>query len=977
MRLALSIILVIQLIFAIPAVTDAAASQDHVLISNESADGNSSESSGSFQVNSHSYAFDKSLSKSAYRIDYVKPFNPAKNNSKIIQNKMRRFQADQLGGSKSFWVTDLVTNTPSQISATLEYSGTYANVWVNANQITSAEAAELGKEFDSKIYPLDVSNFGDAPNVDGTGKINILCYDIQDGFSGSGSYVGGYFSPEDLYATQYSNDSEIFYIDTNPLMGTGSTKDVTQAYSTLAHEFQHMINYNEKVLVQGNQQGMDTWMNEGLSMAAEQIFSGEALSDRIDYYNSDYSIADGQSLLNWDYSGDVLANYSLSYLFMQYLKIQCGQGDQIFKELIDDPNTNDLAVQDLIRKYIDPKLTFGKFMTDFREALFLNQSTGLFGFRNDAGFQAIQPRTYSGGSPLTLNGGGAVVAQINGSSVPSDKGRDVTYTDLGQAGSASALQTIGHVDAPANGNTIQGTATVRGWFLDGNGVSKVEVYVDNQLQGKAQYGLSRLDVEKAYPQYGNGSSGFQYALDTRKLRVGRHTLTVKETGTNGGMVTKSLTVTVANLPAKGTIDSPGANSTIQGTTTVRGWFLDGSGVSKVDVYVDNRYQGSATYGLSRPDVNKAYPKYGNSHSGYQFSLNTSKLTNGTHTLSVKETGGNGAQATVSRKVTVRSLTARGTIDSPGANSTIQGTTTVRGWFLDGGGVSKVDVYVDNRYQGSATYGLSRPDVNKAYPKYGNSHSGYQFSLNTSKLTNGTHTLSVKETGGNGAQAAVSRKVTVQSLTARGVIDNPAGNSSIHGASLVRGWFLDGGGVSKVDAYVDNRYQGSATYGLSRPDVNKAYPKYGNSHSGYQFSLNTSKLTNGTHTLSVKETGGNGAQAAVGRKVTVQNLTARGVIDNPAGNSSIHGASLVRGWFLDGGGVSKVDVYVDNRYQGRATYGLSRPDVYKAYPLYRNRTAGYQYSLNSSLFGAGSHLLKITETGPDGDQLSLNRVIHVN
>lgn len=55
-------------------------------------------------------------------------------------------------------------------------------------------------------------------------------------------------------------------------------------------------------------------------MAAEQIYTGAPLNDRIDYYNEDADITKGHSLLYWDYEGDTLANYSLSYLFMEYLK---------------------------------------------------------------------------------------------------------------------------------------------------------------------------------------------------------------------------------------------------------------------------------------------------------------------------------------------------------------------------------------------------------------------------------------------------------------------------------------------------------------------------------------------------------------------------------------------------------------------------------------------------------------------------------
>ncbi|WP_230459077.1 Ig-like domain-containing protein [Terrilactibacillus tamarindi] len=406
-------------------------SSNYVLVSNESTDGGQSENSGSFEINNNNYAFNKKIDKDAYKLDYIKPFD-AKDKSKVRNKNTKSIRSQSvLGDSKDFWVSNLETNTDYQINATLLYSGEKANVWVNNNQLTTQEADILGKEFDDKIHPSDVDNFGNESDVDGNGKVNILCYDIQDGFSGNGGYVAGYFYSGDLYATTHSNQSEIFYIDTNPLMGMTSSKDVSAAYSTLAHEFQHMINYNQKVFVQGHSD-MDTWMNEGLSMAAEQIYSGQALDDRIDYYNYDSSIAAGHSLLYWDYSGDTLANYSLSYLFMQYLKIQSGQGNRFFRDLINDPNSDYVAIEDLIKKYIDPTLTFGKFMTDFRAALLLKQNSGLYGFKGDQAFNQLKARLYSGTS-TQLRGGGAYVKSINSPddfTIPADKGPNVTYTLL-------------------------------------------------------------------------------------------------------------------------------------------------------------------------------------------------------------------------------------------------------------------------------------------------------------------------------------------------------------------------------------------------------------------------------------------------------------------------------------------------------------------------------------------------------------------
>ncbi|MED4963747.1 Ig-like domain-containing protein [Heyndrickxia coagulans] len=440
------------------------------LISNESPDGSTSEYTGSFRINNNAYADSKKLSPSAYRMDYVAPFDTEKNQNKALKKETKSIKKDYVkGDSKSFYVQNTETSDFSSISATLLYSGDHANVWVNNNDITEDEAALLGKEFDNKIYQSDVDNFGMPSDVDQNGKVNILCYDIQDGFSGSGGYVAGYFSPRDLYNYSYSNQSEIFYIDTYPLMGMFGTKDVSQAYSTLAHEFQHMINFNQKVFVQGLTDTTDTWMDEGLSMAAEQIYTGAPLNDRIDYYNEDADITKGHSLLYWDYAGDTLANYSLSYLFMEYLKAQCGQGNTIYKELINDPHTDYQAVQNIIHKYIDPNLSFGQFMTDFRAALVLKEDTGLYGFKGDTAFDGLKVKTYSGSS-IHIKGGGAIVKALSSKDdfqVPSDKGSDITYTLLekGDAGAVTSLskpsvQTVGDNDTVVTG-TADPNVTVK------------------------------------------------------------------------------------------------------------------------------------------------------------------------------------------------------------------------------------------------------------------------------------------------------------------------------------------------------------------------------------------------------------------------------------------------------------------------------------------------------------------------------------
>ncbi|MFC4800158.1 Ig-like domain-containing protein [Neobacillus sp. GCM10023253] len=562
--------------------------------------------------------------------------------------------------------------------------------------------------------------------------------------------------------------------------------------------------------------------------------------------------------------------------------------------------------------------------------------------------------------------------------------------ETGNNGAANVLQTVtvnvqnqtllakGYIDGPLNASTINGDTEVSGWFLDGSGVAKIEVLVDGKSMGEAQYGIPRTDVAKAYPEYQNPNPGYKFTLNTKNLTNGEHTITVKETGNNGAVTPQTVKVNVQNSPVRGYMDSPGNGSTIKGDIDVSGWFLDASGVSKIEVLVDGRSIGEAQYGLPRTDVYNAFPDYQNSNSGYKFTLNTKNLTNGQHTVTVKESGNNGAVNSLeSVKVNVQNSPVRGYMDSPANGSTVKGDIDVSGWFLDASGVSKIEVLVDGKSIGEAQYGIARTDVYHAFPEYQTPNPGYKFTLNTKNLTNGQHIVTVKETGNNGVVNNLdSVKINVQNLPAKGFIDNPANGSTIKGDIEVSGWYLDPSGVSKIELLIDGNVWSEAQYGLSRTDVGSAFPEYQNSNSGYKTVLKTKDLINGQHTLTIRETGNNGSINQQSVLVNVQNPSPVGSIDSPLSGSTVKGEISINGWYLDMSGVSKIEVYVDGKLMGEAQYGSARSDVYKAFPEFQNGNSGYQFTFNTLQFSEGQHTLTVKETGKNGATSSLSNIIYI-
>jgi uncharacterized protein YkwD len=280
------------------------------------------------------------------------------------------------------------------------------------------------------IYQQMTENFGDLPVVNGSDKETILVYDIQDTFESGGNYVGGCFDPVDLTDDEESNHRSMIFVDTYPSMtpdpASPSEKDVSLGYSTIAHELQHAINYNENVIVEGGSE-MSLWLNEGLSMAAEDMLYGTR-NDRIAYFKGSAAVQNGLSVMDWqnDEGEDVVSSYAMSYMFAMYLEAQAGTA-AVFKDLIDETGDTLSALDNVIYQDIDQSITFSDLLTNFRIALMISADSGPYGFGGDPDFYNVQPLTYTGNS-VNLAGAGAIVTEITASPFTddsSDQGADI------------------------------------------------------------------------------------------------------------------------------------------------------------------------------------------------------------------------------------------------------------------------------------------------------------------------------------------------------------------------------------------------------------------------------------------------------------------------------------------------------------------------------------------------------------------------
>jgi len=104
--------------------------------------------------------------------------------------------------------------------------------------------------------------------------------------------------------------------------------------------------------------------------------------------------------------------------------------------------------------------------------------------------------------------------------------REVVYELRKEISAADPFPPVGSLDTPTAEKEINGAINIRGWAFDNVAVSKVEVFVDSVLSGRAEYGFPRPDVSKEYP-HAPAKIGFSYRLNTAAYTNGSHVLQVK------------------------------------------------------------------------------------------------------------------------------------------------------------------------------------------------------------------------------------------------------------------------------------------------------------------------------------------------------------------------------------------------------------------------------------------------------------------
>ena len=153
-----------------------------------------------------------------------------------------------------------------------------------AGGLDSTALDSIARTFDTRLYAIDTTAFGRESDINQDSVVLVLMTNtvnklVTTAECNNSGFVAGFFFGVDI-DPHFSNDSrsnkaEIFYSIVADPAGTLSCAHSAaelQAFVpvTFIHEFQHMISFNQHVIVRGAN-GELLWLNEGFSHYAEEL----------------------------------------------------------------------------------------------------------------------------------------------------------------------------------------------------------------------------------------------------------------------------------------------------------------------------------------------------------------------------------------------------------------------------------------------------------------------------------------------------------------------------------------------------------------------------------------------------------------------------------------------------------------------------------------------------------------------------------
>ncbi|MEM0373966.1 MAG: Ig-like domain-containing protein, partial [Sulfolobales archaeon] len=278
--------------------------------------------------------------------------------------------------------------------------------------------------------------------------------------------------------------------------------------------------------------------------------------------------------------------------------------------------------------------------------------------------------------------------------------------------------------SPVDGAKVSGDVTIQIEAFDDTGnINQVIIYIDDIC----------ISTITTHP--------YNYIWDTKEVSNGTHTIKVTANSSSGKFLQTNISVVVYNeevssdSPPVVKILSPVNNSTVSGNVKIQVDITDDNGVNSVLFYVDDVCISTVT---SLP---------------YEYTLNTTFLSNSTHTIKVEAydiKGQVGYDLVIVTVVNLEEDTPPAIVALKGLENKVSGVVKISVEVEDDVGIDKVDLYLGDKLLVSLT------------------QSPYEFNFDSTKYDNGLYTIVVVvyDTSGQTSQESYSFEISNVFTTAQ-------------------------------------------------------------------------------------------------------------------------------------------------------------------------------------------------------------------
>ncbi len=215
------------------------------------------------------------------------------------------------------------TQNPTTFTATVKKVGASVAIVlddVDSAKLSDADATTLIERFESHIAPLDHALFGEPAQKDrdNNGVVILL---VTSKLRDISTALAGVFFSDDMRPTAqapHSNAADMLY-----LQPPGADVNLDQLSGTIAHEYEHILNYTSKVIVNQNAEPETVWLDEGLATFAEDIagYGEDSFKNIIVYLEqAPFTSLTGYGTLHGNAgAADSLERRGMAHLMVRYL----------------------------------------------------------------------------------------------------------------------------------------------------------------------------------------------------------------------------------------------------------------------------------------------------------------------------------------------------------------------------------------------------------------------------------------------------------------------------------------------------------------------------------------------------------------------------------------------------------------------------------------------------------------------------------